>query len=173
MTPTNLVPFRKERRRGHSSPARRDSNNPFLRLQEEMNRLFEEFLPTPFRDRDDLMTLSEGNWDFMPEIDVRETRKNVQVTAELPGVDEKDIDVRLDGKLLMIRGEKREEKTENEGTWTRNECCYGSFVRSLPIRSEIDPNGIEATLKKGVLKVTLPKAKQDKEGAGRIEVKAG
>jgi HSP20 family protein len=173
MALTDLIPFRKERRRGESLPVRRDPDNPFLRLQDEMNRLFDDFLPAPFRGRSDLMRFPDGDWGFMPDVDVRETKKNIQVTAELPGVDEKDLDVRLDGNMLTIRGEKRDEKTEKEGTWTRSECCYGSFVRSIPIAAEVDPDRVEATFRKGVLKVTLPKAKPEAADTGRIKVKAG
>jgi HSP20 family protein len=152
---------------------RRDPDNPFLHLQEEMNRLFDEFLPTPFRGGSDLMPSPGGDWDFMPDVDVRETKKNIQVTAEIPGVDEKDLDVKLDGDMLTIRGEKRDQKTEKEDAWTRSECCYGAFVRSIPIGAKVDPNRVQATFKKGVLKVTLPKAKPDAVDTGRIEVKAG
>lgn len=173
MAITDLIPFRKKYRRGHSVPVRRASDNPFLRLQEEMNRLFDEFLPAPFRARGDLMRFPGSDWDFMPDVDVRETKKNIQVTAELPGVDENDLDVKLDGNILTIRGEKREEKTEKEGTWTHSECSYGAFMRSIPITTEVDANNVTATFKKGVLKVTLPKVKPNATDTGRIEIKAG
>jgi len=173
MALTDLIPFRKQRRGDESLPDRHNAENPFLRLQDEMNRLFDDFLPAPFRGREDLLRFPDGGWEFMPGVDVRETRKDVRVTAELPGVDEKDLDVRLDGNTLTIRGEKRDEKTETEGAWTHSECCYGSFVRSIPLRAEVDPDRVKATFKRGVLKVTLQKAKPDAAETGRIEVKAG
>ena len=173
MALTDLVPFRKSRRDGESLPARGSSDDSFLHLQEEMNRLFEEFLPASFRGRGELTRLSGGDWRFMPDVDVRETKRDIRITAELPGVDEENLDVRLDGNTLTIRGEKRDEKTEMEGTWTRSECRYGSFVRAVPLGVEVEGDRVDATFKKGVLKVTLPKAKPEAGDAGRIKVKAG
>lgn len=173
MALSDLIPFRKGERMRETVAPRRPPQHPLLRLQDEMNRLFDDFLPSHRHGRSDLAPGPGTAWDFMPEIDVRESRKMIQVTAELPGLAEKDLDVRLDGNLLTIRGEKREEKTDTEGDWTHTERCYGSFVRSVPLGTEVDEAKIAATLKKGVLKITLPKRGGKAAGNGRIEVKAG
>ena len=170
MALTDLVPFRRQRQHGGSVPAGRTAQDPFISLQDEMNRLFDDFLPGFTRGRDDLAAFPGGSWDFSPDVDVKETRKDIRVSVELPGVEEKDIDVRLDGSVLRISGEKREEKTEKEGTWTCSECCYGSFTRSVPLSTDVDAERAEATFKKGVLKVTLPKTRPS-EGGGRITVR--
>ena len=173
MALTDLIPVRKQRRHGEELPVRRSSGNPFLSLQDEMNRLFDDFLPGVPPGGTGLMRFPDIDRDFVPDVDVRETRKGIQVTAELPGVDDKDLDVRLDGNMLIIRGEKRHEKTETEGMWTRSECCYGSFTRSIPLGIQVDGARVDATFKKGVLKVTLPRAKPEAADTSRIEVKAG
>lgn len=171
MTLGNLIPFRKQRQ--EELPARQEQENPLLRLQNEMNTLFDRFMPTSFGSWRGLMAPLGNDWDFMPDIDVRETKKAVTVTAELPGVDDKDLDVRLDGNTLTIRGQKRAEKTEQADGWKHSECSYGSFVRSVPLDAEVDPSRVEATFKNGVLKVKLPKTAARERDRSRIEVKAG
>ncbi len=171
MALNHLIPFSRQRRQERGNLVRRGGDNSFMRLQEEMNRLFDNFLDSPFQGGMELA--SDDALGFTPVVDVKETKKDIRVTAELPGVDEKDLDVRLDGNALTLRGEKREEKTEKDGDWTHSECCYGSFIRTIPFAVEIDANRVEASFKKGVLKVTLPKAKPEAPDKGRIEVKAG
>lgn len=171
MTLNNLIPINRQRRRGTTLPQRRRSEHPLGWLQEEMNRLFDEYLPESHRGGRLPDVFAGGDWDFAPDVDVRETKKAIHVKAELPGVNEDDIDVRIEGNVLTLRGEKREEKTEKEGGWTHAECAYGSFVRSIPLGVEVEYDGIDATFKKGVLKVTLPKAKPGEEHAGLIDVK--
>jgi len=138
-----------------------------------MNRLFDEFVAGAPERGDTRLTFPGGTWDFLPDVDVAETGKEMRVTVELPGVDEKDLDVRLDGDTLTIRGEKREETSERDGKWTHSECCYGSFVRSVPLGAEVDAGRVDATFKKGVLKIRLPKMKTSARDQGRIKVKAG
>ena len=173
MALTDLIPFRKTCRDGGPLPVRRAYGSVFTRLQEDMDRMFDGFLSGFPCGRGDLLRFRSGDWEFMPSVDVKESKGDVRITAELPGVDEKDLDVRLDGNTLTIRGEKREEKTEREGAWTRNECSYGSFSRSVPVGTEVDAARVKATFRKGVLKVTLPKAKAHAADTGCIEVKPG
>lgn len=173
MALTDLIPFTRRNREERNLPVRREANDPFAVLREEMNQLFEDFMPGFGRRRGGLPGFGSRGWDFTPQVDVKETGKEIRVSAELPGVDEKDLEVRLDGNTLTIRGEKREEKTEKDGDWSRSECCYGSFVRSIPLGVKVDADGIDASFKRGVLKVKLPKAEADDAAKGRIEVKAG
>lgn len=119
-----------------------------------MDRMFEDFL-TPFTGRTSLMDRSFGN--FVPNIDVSETEKEVRIVAELPGMEEKDVEVTLVEGALRIRGEKREEHEDNKRDFFRQEVRYGAFERMIPLPAEIDPDKVKAQFKKGVLKVTLPK----------------
>ena len=94
-------------------------------------------------------------------MDVRETAKQYAVTAELPGMDEGDIEVELKGNMLTIKGEKKEEREETEeGDYHLTERRYGSFQRSFTVPPGVDPSGVTASFKKGVLTVTLPKTKE-------------
>jgi HSP20 family protein len=97
----------------------------------------------------------------------------VEVRAELPGIDEKDIDVRLSDGTLTIRGEKKEEREEREegGSYYVSERRYGSFQRSFRIPEGIDHDKVDASFRKGVLTITLPKTPEAQQKAKKIEVK--
>lgn len=171
MALSSLIPINRPCRRGSHVPVRHPREDAFTWLQEEINRLFEDFMPDAFRRGGGWMPFLGGDAGFMPDVDVKETKKDIRVSVELPGVEEDDVDVRLDGNSLTIRGEKKEEKTEKEDGWTHTECAYGSFMRSVPLGVEVDEENAEATFKKGVLKVRLPKRNPDSGKAGRIAVK--
>ncbi|HEY8514639.1 MAG TPA: Hsp20/alpha crystallin family protein [Candidatus Binatia bacterium] len=135
-------------------PVRRDVDSPFAALQRDINELFERFF--------DGFGLEPFDWthdlgSFRPRLDVSETDTEIQVSAELPGVDEKDIEVSLSDDVLTIKGERREEKEEKEKDYYRREQSYGSFHRSIPLPRGIDPDKVQASFKRGVLTVTLPK----------------
>ncbi len=176
MSIRDLMPIRRNRvdalpdRRGRL----RDEPWPFLTLHREVDRLFDElmadFFPAP-RKRWFGRSADNDGGAFLPAVDVKEKARSVVVTAELPGVDEKDIEVRLDGDTLVIRGEKHEEKESEENGWFRSERSYGAFVRSVPLPAEVDPERAEAAFRRGVLKVTLPKLKTARDDGRRIEVK--
>lgn len=158
-------------RPGTDIEVRREWESPFTSLQREMNRLFDNFLGGP--------TLSP--WApfergpagaFIPRVDVSETDREIKVSAELPGLDENDIDVSLTRDTLTIKGEKKEEKEEKGTDYYRMERSYGSFSRSIPLPVEVDTDKVEATFKKGVLHVTLPKTESAIEKTKKIPVKA-
>jgi HSP20 family protein len=107
----------------------------------------------------------------MPTVDVSETEKEIIVSAEIPGVEAKNIDVNLDGSVLTIKGERKREREEKEESFHRIERSYGSFYRALQLTSEVDGERIKATYKKGVLRITLPKTKR--ETGKKIEINAG
>jgi HSP20 family protein len=94
----------------------------------------------------------------MPAVDITETDKAYEITAKLPGMDEKSVEVRLTDGVLSIRGEKRDEKREENKDHYMHERTFGSFERSFPVPEGVDANKIEATFKNGVLSVTLPKS---------------
>jgi HSP20 family protein len=157
----NLVPFRKK-----SVPVRREGENPFALLRREMDSLFDNF----FRGFD-VEPFESRLGAFSPKVDVTENDKEIKVTAELPGMDEKDIDVSLQSDMLTIKGEKKEEKEDKGKDYYRMERSYGSFSRSIPLPVEVETNKIEAKFKKGVLSITLPKTAKAVAETKKIPVK--
>jgi HSP20 family protein len=128
--------------------------DPFLDLHREVNRLFDD----SFRD---MASGSGRNRMLNPSIDLCSTDEGVEITAELPGVSEDDIDLRLDGDMLTISGEKRDERKDEKNRLV--ERSYGSFSRSIQLPFTPDSNKIEADCEKGVLRVKLPRsAEQDR-----------
>lgn len=135
--------------------------SPFAALHREMNRLFDDFMP------------GEGRAAFFnPDVDVTETDKEIRVCVDLPGVEEKDVDVRLEDDLLVIRGEKHAERTEEKEDRRFSERSFGSFQRALRLPVRIDPDKIRADFHNGVLKVTVPKDEQAARGR-RIQIGRG
>ncbi len=143
---------------------------PIDAFQREMNRLFDDFfkgfgLKPAGEEMEELGT-------FVPRIDMTEDEKAFRVTAELPGMDEKDIDINLTKDALTIKGEKKEEREEKDKENYYMERSFGSFTRVLPVPGEIDPDRVEASFKKGVLNVTLPKVQTGKKEQKKIEIKS-
>lgn len=130
--------------------------DPFLDLHREVNRLFDDSLRT-------MREGSSGSSGFMlsPKVDVCQTDDGWEITAELPGVDQDDIDLRLDGDMLTISGEKRDERKDDKNRFV--ERSYGSFTRSFQLPFTPDPDKVTADCDRGVLTIKLPKAaEQDK-----------
>jgi HSP20 family protein len=144
---------------------REAGRNPFFALHREMNRLFDDAL----RGLDSFGRFS--SWGGWPDIEVSETDNEIKVTAEVPGLEEKDIDVTFDGGMLSLRGEKRSESEDNERQFS--ERFYGRFERRVPLDAEIDQDKVEATFKNGVLTVTLAKTTQAQSKAKRIAINKG
>ena len=146
---------------------RREWMHPFDSFRQEMNKLMDSFfqgsLLRPFDTR------VEG---FTPRVDVVDTGDGIKIVAELPGMDDKDIEVSLTGDALTIKGEKKEEKEEKGKDYYRSERSFGSFTRTVPIPEGVDTEAVEASFKKGVLTVTMPKTKQAIKDAKKISVKA-
>lgn len=111
----------------------------------------------------------KGEW--MPALDVSETKDSLIVKAELPGMEPKDIDISIAGDLLTIKGEKKQKTEEKKESYHRIETRYGAFSRTIRIPVAVDPNNIEASCDKGVLRVVLPKKEEIK--AKQIEIKSG
>lgn len=106
-----------------------------------------------------------------PKIDFHETEKEFRLTAELPGMTEEDIELNLSQEVLTLRGEKKEEKVEDDKGWYRMERQYGSFSRSIPLPAEVDSAAIEATMKNGVLKIVMPKKAEETKPSRSISIK--
>lgn len=107
------------------------------------------------------------------KIDVKDTDTELVVTAELPGVELKDIEISLNDHSLSIKGEKKEEREEKDKGYYRMERTYGSFHRLLPLTCAVDKDKVSATAKNGVIKIVLPKLKETRASEKKIEVKAG
>ena len=110
--------------------------------------------------------------EMMPQLDVTEDDEAFQVTIDLPGLDEKDVDVTLSDHVLTIRGEKEEEKETKEKEYSRRERAYGAFRRSIEIPAAVDASKIEASFKKGVLTIQLPKTEEAQQQVKHIAIKA-
>ena len=169
---TTVTPVKEEKametKKESTALTRRE--HPFLALQEEMNRVFDDFKHGfPFA----RTTWFEPMSEFNAKVDMKDDEKQVTVTAELPGVDMKDIEVKVEDRSLIIKGEKRSEKEEKDKNYYRMERSYGSFYRLLPLPAAVEKNAVEAVYRDGVLKVTLPKSKEAIEDGKKIQVKAG
>jgi HSP20 family protein len=128
-----------------------------------MDRLFQDFFEVePFGQR---------VFSTFPEIDVKETEKELKVSAELPGLEEKDVEVLLDADSLTIRGEKRHEEEEKGESYYRSERRYGSFSRVIPLTAEVESDKVEARFKNGVLTVTIPKTEKARADLKKIPIK--
>jgi HSP20 family protein len=131
-----------------------------------MGRIIDNFIPgLQTRHFGDLPSM------FSPHMNVAETDKAVQVTIELPGMDDKDVEVLLTKDTLTIRGEKREEKSEQTRSYHRLERTFGCFSRSIPLPADLDYDKVSATFKKGILTITLPKTAQALRETKRIPVR--
>lgn len=163
MAISDLIPWGWSRDR-ERMPARRDAGgDPMVSLQRDLNRVFEDFwtrFDNPF-----------GGGGFIaggPRTDVSETAEAMLVSVDLPGLDEKDVEVNVTGDMLTIRGE-REETTDKGGFTSQSRR---SFHRMIPVPPGVDPEKAEAVFKRGVLTVTLPKTEEAKAKVKRIDVKS-
>jgi len=152
---------------------------PFENLRREIDRVFEDFdgglWRSPFgRSFFDVQPFSqrEPAWAATPAVDITESEKAYEITAELPGMDEKNIEVKFTDGVLTIKGEKQEAKEEKKKDYYLSERSYGSFQRSFQVPDGVVADKIEATFKNGVLTVTMPKSAEAQKAAKKIEVKA-
>jgi HSP20 family protein len=159
MKTMTLIPWRKL-----------DEDTSLEHFQQAMNEVFDGFWPALEVPTTRSANMARG---WMPRLDVAETAKEILVTAELPGLDEKNVNVNVSGDQLVISGEKLCEKDDRKQTWHRIERSWGSFQRVLPLYAEIDRNAIKASFKKGVLTVILPKTVKAQESVRKIPVEVG
>ena len=153
----SVIPVGRQR-----SVARTD--NPFISLQNEIDRLFDDFT------RGFPSFGNGGLTNMVPTMDVAETDKEIEITAELPGLEEKDVQINLADNILTVRGEKRAEKEQKDKNYRLVERSYGAFERSLELPEGVNADAIKATIDKGVLKVVVPKPAPAQ--AKKIEVKS-
>jgi HSP20 family protein len=147
----------------------------------DIDRLFDEFargmMVSPFYRRaldwDPFRRIEKVTGLLMPDVDVTETDSELCIMAELPGMEEKDVEIELSGSQLTVRGEKKEEREETKKDYHVSERRYGSFRRTLQVPDTIDAEKISAEMKNGVLTVVLPKTEEAKSKARKISVIKG
>lgn len=154
----NLIPWRIK------TEERANGGTGLARVRSEMDQLFEHFFRDPWGA---LAHIPSGG----PALDLAENDKEVTVTAELPGVDPKDVDIDVAGNMLTIRGEKKQEHEEKDRDYHFVERRFGRFQRSIQLPSSVDPDKVEAVCKNGTLTITL--AKRPDAMRKKIEVKEG
>jgi HSP20 family protein len=163
----SLVPWREK----SQTPAGRDDFfDPFVSFRREVDRMFDDFFNS-FGGR--ALRPMAGGWQGVnPVIDVDETDKELVVTAELPGLDQKDFEVTLAGDVLTIRGEKKAEHEQKDGDASYMERRFGSFSRSVRLPFEVKDEQLEAKYDKGVLTIRVPKPAGARQNVRRIEVRS-
>jgi HSP20 family protein len=139
---------------------------PLARLRNEVDRLFDDFparwSPMPFSRLASALP--------MPAVDVTETDKAYKLSVEVPGMDASDIQVEVDDDMIVISGEKREEREEQEKNYSYSERSYGAFERRIELPAGSDPQDIKAKVRNGVLQLTLTKSQKAVENKRRIEI---
>ena len=134
----------------------------FSTLQDRMNRLFRD----SFGDREEALTTSS----FAPAVDVYEDEHNITLKVEVPGIEEKDIDVRIENNTLTVHGERKFEEEEKEENYRRVERQYGSFTRSFTLPQTVDQESVSANYDKGVLNIKLAKKAEAKPKQIKVNV---
>lgn len=164
-----LAPFGTKR-----LPIRHEEQHPVYSLQQEMNKLFEDFFRAPLWDdfgQHSPLANDQFVGQVMTRVDVSETDKELLVKVELPGMTEKEVEISISQDLLTISGEKKQEKEQTEKGWYRMERQYGSFSRSIPLPYEVESDKAEALYKNGVLSIKLPKSAAQQKTTKSIPVK--
>lgn len=161
MSIKDLLPWKREERR----VATRRVADPFEAFHQEINRLAESFFG-------DGPLAAFGESRLTPRVDVAERDSEIVVTAELPGVDEKDLELTIQNDVLTLSGEKRAERESRNGDFYRVERNYGSFHRQILLPTEVREEDVRATFKNGVLTVRLPRARVQ-ETQKRIPIQSG
>jgi HSP20 family protein len=168
MRVTDLIPWKSAR---GFEPAVRSERDPVAALQNDVNRAFDDFLRlfnVPFSG----LPASFLDTGSGFQVDVAETDKEVKVSAELPGMDDADIDVKVSDGTLVIRGEKKTDREVDENGYILRERSFGRFERTLPLPDGIDADAAQAHFKSGVLTVTIPKTAEAQSGSKRIPVRS-
>jgi len=170
MNMRSLIPWGRSDDQQAPTLSREGEQNPFLSLQRDMNRLFDDV----FRSFDSRLPAMGTFGSFggfgapWPSVEISDMDKEIHVMAEVPGLEEKDIEVLLDGDVLTLRGEKRSETEDKDRQFS--ERVYGRFERRIPLGVEVDEDRIVARFHNGVLTVVLPKTEQAQSQVKRIPI---
>ena len=145
----SIIPWRNKSRQSRDDLF----ETPLVRLRDEMDNLFERFFGEGWAPS----ALRDWTGGMGPLLDMSETESDIAIKAELPGVDPKDVDIRIEGNMLTIRGEKKQEKDERQKDYHRVERRYGGFQRTIQLPASIDANKVDASYKDGILTVKISK----------------
>ena len=153
------------------------ASHPLLTLREDIDRMFDEFVSGwPSAERWKQMTPFGYSGGFgkalSPEVDISETDDAYEITAELPGISEQDIDVTLSDDTLTLSAEKKEEREEKEKNYYLSERSYGRFQRSFMLPADVNADKIATAYRQGVLTITVPKSPEAKSKVRKIKVKS-
>jgi len=161
-----------------AAPSELRPRRPLESLRQEIDRLFDDFgigtWRSPFRSSFfdmDPFRRAKAAFSGMPAVDVTETEKGYKIVAELPGMDEKNIEVKIANGMLTIKGEKQEEKEEEKQDYYVRERSFGSFERTFQVPDGVDIEKVDASFKKGVLTVTLPKTAEALKAEKKVPVR--
>jgi HSP20 family protein len=158
-----------------TSPAQTNVPDVWHSFRGEMDRLFDRFGFPSLRRMFDIEPSwrSASSFGFAaPAIDMSEDERAYRISAELPGINAKDIDVSVSGDTLVLKGEKRQEKEEKDKNYHFSERTYGSFQRSFQLPSSVDRDKVAADFSKGVLTITLPKTAEAQKPVKKIAVRS-
>jgi len=170
---------KEEEQEGKMLPVRRQETqtfhpDPFVQIRKEIDRLFD----TAFRGFGfpsmgfgrELTPMAQTDW-LKPTLDIGASEKKYTISVELPGVDEKEVQLELINDTLKIKGEKKQQKEEKEKNYYRMERSYGSFQRVLSLPEDADQSNIKAVYKNGIMEITIPRKAAPKAEAKQIEIK--
>jgi HSP20 family protein len=166
---SDILPWNKERDK--YAVQRRDQQSPFD-FQEEMNRMIADFFQDPYEPMP-MRRMQEFRSGFYPRMDISETEKEFRISSDMPGMDEKDINISLENDILTISGEKKVEREETGKSYYRAERRVGAFKRSIELPTGVDIDKIDARFSKGVLEISIPKPEQTVSQKKKITVKPG
>jgi len=153
-----------------SKEVAKPEDHPFFSLHKQMNEMFENFEKNFGLDWPKMPETDTGLWRV--DMDISESDHDYTLEAELPGLKPNDVEIKVEGNMLRITGEKKQEEEKKNKTWRRIERRYGSFQRMLQLPPEADVDRIDADFKDGVLKITVPKTHEAVESAKRIPINA-
>ncbi len=168
----DLIPWRRKRDQKGISRAEREEDNPFLALRREIDDLFEDFFGR-FEEglvRPGLGCLGGCDDAAFLRVDVFETDDEVRITADVPGMEEKDLDVQLSDNLLTIKGERQSEREDKKRDYHLTERSYGMFQRSITLPGGIDESKAKARFKNGELTIRIPKTPEAKSRRKQIPI---
>lgn len=160
-----------EEKRSATPPAPRFAD-PFAALRAEMDQLFDNFTFGRFPSLSRVYTPGGNGSSMMPSVDVHENDKQIVIEAELPGIEEKDVNVTVHDGVLTVKGEKKFEKDEDKEDYHTMERRYGSFLRTMRLPESADEDNISANIDKGVLTVTVAKKAGAEAKERKIEIKS-
>lgn len=161
------VPAETSGQQSRAVPAQRRMADPFMELRDQVDRVFDSFfggfgMPS--------LASRVGRTELRPLVDVSETDDALMISADLPGMDEKDIDVTITNGILTLKGEKRAETERKDKNYHMMERSYGSFTRSFRLPETVDEDKCSANFEKGVLTITLPKTESAKQRVKHIAI---